>query len=515
MSKSAGGDLNLLAGEAANGNRSLLSERSPSGEPTSSSMSVHDSSTRTITENNYGNDDFAEDCDDDEDDDGVGNNNKSGERPMLFKTGVQPSEEETVLTSASSQMSLTPENPLFGSSGSASNSYGKNLYEGALSSFRSSKDAGVPHILQQRHNSLASSLTTNTTMTLNPAIGISNDLALSSSALFVDRSSSNSRPVFRSTPSSSSRAESMPPDFNKSPEPIPNASNVLQPKQPLSTPLKEYAVPLKSVQSPQAATVAVIRNELPPPPPTHSTSSSSTSSINNYFQPQHRICRWLEVVSKILLRRSYSPDSAATWIGFWALMLVTCANYVLTPMRDAIALAVGVEHIPNLTLASTILAVFSSVPIGWLFEAPDPKRRKLWKRMGLTRGETQGTSLALFYRCFALILLSYSLGFKGVELVSTSKPVISAWPAIFQLMNSLLQSLGHVMYIAFFLMVHLMKLHSLSLIWGVTTEAMDYEDVARNRHQPGGSEGQAAAKSRLQRLGLVSFGGTLGGILGR
>jgi hypothetical protein len=184
-------------------------------------------------------------------------------------------------------------------------------------------------------------------------------------------------------------------------------------------------------------------------------------------------------------------------------------------MRDAIALAVGVEHIPNLTLASTILAVFSSVPIGWLFEAPDPKRRKLWKRMGLTRGETQGTSLALFYRCFALILLSYSLGFKAVELVSATKPVISAWPVIFQLANSLLQSLGHVMYIAFFLMVHLMKLHSLSLIWGVTTEAMDYEDVARNRNQPGGSEGHAAAKSRLQRLGLVSFGGTVGGILGR
>jgi hypothetical protein len=32
---------------------------------------------------------------------------------------------------------------------------------------------------------------------------------------------------------------------------------------------------------------------------------------------------------------------------------------------------------------------------------------------------------------------------------------------------------GKVIYIMFFLVVHLMKLHSLSLIWGVTTEAMD------------------------------------------
>ena len=34
-------------------------------------------------------------------------------------------------------------------------------------------------------------------------------------------------------------------------------------------------------------------------------------------------------------------------------------------MRDAIALAVGVDLMPQLTLASTVLAFHSSVPIGW------------------------------------------------------------------------------------------------------------------------------------------------------
>ena len=70
------------------------------------------------------------------------------------------------------------------------------------------------------------------------------------------------------------------------------------------------------------------------------------------------------------LLRQYccSPLAAATWIGFWALLHVTCATYVLTPMRGAIALAVGVDLMPQLTLASTVVAFRSSVPIGWLFE---------------------------------------------------------------------------------------------------------------------------------------------------
>ncbi len=294
--------------------------------------------------------------------------------------------------------------------------------------------------------------------------------------------------------------------------------------------------------------------------------------------------------------------------GFTALLLVTCANYMLGPMRDAAALAVGVTHIPALTLVSTVLALGSSVPVGWLFEAPDPRRRRVWKRMGLTRGETQGTSLALFYRVFAFLLLSYALGFQMVERLGKSKregggvdgggespgigeeesavillgclflrilgvlgiptehPLLSSIhdylkshqelsiPSL--LLNTcscVVNKFGKVIYIMFFLVVHLMKLHSLSLIWGVTTEAMEYEENAEQRRKNkeknitkissggglvmmggsnnspsrGGSSPSRARSSsfsssrppsksslRLKRLAFVGFGGTLGGILG-
>mmetsp|Transcript_10126 Transcript_10126/g.14331 ORF Transcript_10126/g.14331 Transcript_10126/m.14331 type:complete len:855 (+) Transcript_10126:561-3125(+) len=239
------------------------------------------------------------------------------------------------------------------------------------------------------------------------------------------------------------------------------------------------------------------------------------------------IIRLLHRLSKAIFGGDPYNDhrAGAAWIGFWALLHVTCANYMLTPMRDAVALAVGVKHMPTLTLASTGLAVVSSVPIGWLFEAPDPKRRKLWKRMGLTRGETQGTSLALFYRFFALTLLSYAVGFKCRSLgeesehtVSFNKETVQGWLlwAASLLWHS---SLGHIMYVAFFLVVHLMKLHSLSLVWGVTTEAMEYEEHARNRRDRNHTTttsptNQKGSKTRLQRLAFVGFGGTLGGILG-
>ena len=42
---------------------------------------------------------------------------------------------------------------------------------------------------------------------------------------------------------------------------------------------------------------------------------------------------------------------------------------------------------------------------------------------------------------------------------------------------------GKLFYVAFFLVVHLMKLHSLSLIWGVTSEAMEYEEQAEKRER--------------------------------
>jgi hypothetical protein len=223
------------------------------------------------------------------------------------------------------------------------------------------------------------------------------------------------------------------------------------------------------------------------------------------FQPLFASTRLYQSMSARLLPKHTA--FAATWIGFWALFHITCVNYVLTPLRDAIAIKVGVRHIPMLTLASTGLAFVSSVPIGWLFEAPDPSRRKVWKRMGLTRGETQGTSLALFYRCFAVVLVSYAVGFTGVEWLiarrssaSSDDESASSWIAV---------ASSKAVYVAFFLVVHLMKLHSLSLVWGVTTEAMEYEEVAKR------SEHTETSQTRLQRLALVGFGGTLGGIIGR
>jgi len=248
------------------------------------------------------------------------------------------------------------------------------------------------------------------------------------------------------------------------------------------------------------------------------TSKTLQSPSQPLFYPQFVSTRFLQRMSKILLMKNYSDHDNSTWIGFWALLTVTCGNYVLTPMRDAVALAVGVNNLPKLTLASTLLAVLSSVPIGWLFEAPDPNRRRLWKRMGLTRGETQGTSLALFYRCFAISLLSYSVGFWLFR--SSDEPMEGRDPAnrnlqhhpmawwIPQFAYSLLKEIGQVMYVAFFLVVHLMKLHSLSLIWGVTTETIEYEDIARKRTNT------ESKKTRLERMAFVGFGGTLGGILG-
>jgi len=242
---------------------------------------------------------------------------------------------------------------------------------------------------------------------------------------------------------------------------------------------------------------------------------------SDFFAPVFSSTCFYQKASRFVLKRHYSPVAAATWVGFWALLHVTCSNYVLTPLRDAIALQVGVEHMPTLTLVSTVLAFGSSVPIGWLFEAPDPSRRRLWKRMGLTRGETQGTSLALFYRFFAMTLVSYAIGFyliegqedsgtDGEDVDGTNSTIPSILPFTHPLLEWCWDRFGKTIYIAFFLVVHLMKLHSTSLIWGVTTEAMEYEEVARQK-----SMAMESNKTRLQRLALVGFGGTLGGILGR
>lgn len=253
-----------------------------------------------------------------------------------------------------------------------------------------------------------------------------------------------------------------------------------------------------------------------------------TKSKKEYFVPCYPATRLVFWISTKCFE--HEDFAVATWMGFWALHNVTCANYVLSPMRDAVALQVGVKNIPKLTLASSVLAFLSSVPIGWLFEAPDPGRRKLWKKMGLTRGETQGTSLALFYRFFALSVLSYAAGFQMMDLLrdgklswlpiprwltaETSDPE-SCLATIWEWVPFLVSKLGKVMYIAFFLVVHLMKLHSISLVWGVTTEAMEYEDVARKGQERKLGPRPKVTRTRLQRLAMVGFGGTLGGIWGR
>jgi len=319
----------------------------------------------------------------------------------------------------------------------------------------------------------------------------------------------------------------------------------------------------------------------------------------------------------------------AAFVAFLSLLLVTFANNMLAPMRDAAALALGVNHIPNLTLASTLLAFCSSVPMGWLFEAPNPDRKgKRWRdRVGLTRGETQGTSLALFYRIFAILLVGYALGFQLVDYVSQQQSptqsfistleeteskqaiyIMSCFQGILKQQSqdipthgytqSLIQSssssfllplsqilsttscLYHhiqysyftraffhqalskfwaIFYIAFYLVGNLMKLYSVSLLWGVATEAMEYEEQAELRYinslrisnkqnslgrdvggggmtsperrthanninnplqsstnQNPSKKGKGKqSRTRLERLEFVGFGSTLGGILGR
>ena len=348
---------------------------------------------------------------------------------------------------------------------------------------------------------------------------------------------------------------------------IPNTSSdpnlVLHPSIEQRGVLASPPVSEKANISPTISSTLLSQSHVPPPAIANNGNSLLKSKAANnapYFVPQFYSSRIVYWISKQPLVQKFAKDGndiyvVATWMGFFALLNVTCANYVLTPMRDAVALQVGVANIPKLTLASSVLAFFSSVPIGWLFEAPDPSRRKVWKSMGLTRGATQGTSLALFYRFFAISVLSYAVGFTLVDwynngggsqlmgrllssfnsssttgttssrqlkddTASFSTIVFNEWvPFIWS-------QLGFGMYIAFFLVVHLMKLHSISLVWGVTTEAMEYEDVARKHHKDRAGNmddgddtdytvKQPPIKTRLQRLAFVGFGGTLGGLWGR
>jgi len=251
-------------------------------------------------------------------------------------------------------------------------------------------------------------------------------------------------------------------------------------------------------------------------------SSSFSSSKKLLFTPQYSCTRITYAISRKIFDDATDDYAVATWLGFWALFNVSCANYVLKPIMDSVVLQLGVENLASLTFAGTILSFLSSVPIGWLFEAPDPKRRKVFKKMGMTRGETQGTSLALFYRFFALSALSYAVGFQLVDWVRKLEWIKSyGWIKwIFgtnedgsnkdAIIPFLLDKLGMVMYVAFFLLVTLMTRHSTSLVWGVTTEAMEYEEIARKQHGNSGKNN----KTQLQRLNRIQFGGTIGGIWG-
>lgn len=313
----------------------------------------------------------------------------------------------------------------------------------------------------------------------------------------------------------------------------------------------------------------------------NNSTAMTTHQENEIFVPYYTSTYYLNYISKLILnRKHYNTSAAVTWISFWAMLLVTCANHILTPMRDAIALQVGVHQIPKLTLISTVLAFFSSVPIGWLFEAPDPNRRLIWKTIGLTRGDTQGTSLALFYRIFAIVLLSYAIGFSTIDMIIkyyTSQQITdnnnvtidqnhriefekneddgsfffftnNIFSKITDIL-SLWSIISQCLYIAFFLVVHLMKLHCLSLIWGVATEAIEYEEendtinikksnsnnninnnnTNTNDNSTNSSNSNTAnsnindnhdmnhntsQKLRLEKLSFISFGGTMGSIFG-
>ncbi|VEU38271.1 unnamed protein product [Pseudo-nitzschia multistriata] len=249
---------------------------------------------------------------------------------------------------------------------------------------------------------------------------------------------------------------------------------------------------------------------------------SFSSSKKSFFIPHYGCTRITYAISRYIFDDTNDDYAVATWLGFWALFNVSCANYILKPIMDSIVLQLGVENLASLTFAGTILSFLSSVPIGWLFEAPDPKRRKVFKKMGMTRGETQGTSLALFYRFFALSALSYAVGFQLVDWVRKlewiKNYVIIKW--IFGINEDgtnkdaiipfLLDKLGQFMYVAFFLLVTLMTRHSTSLVWGVTTEAMEYEEIARKQH----GNPSKPNKTQLERLNRIQFGATIGGIWG-
>jgi len=120
---------------------------------------------------------------------------------------------------------------------------------------------------------------------------------------------------------------------------------------------------------------------------------------------------------------------------------------------------------PTPTLDSTILALVSLVLMGWLFEARG--------RLGLTRG--------VGWVCVDEDLKVQVVQNESEAGASSDKNTLGLIDLCTKVASRLLHKFGKVFYVSFFSVVHLMKLHSLSLIWGVTSETMEYEEQAEIR----------------------------------
>jgi len=124
--------------------------------------------------------------------------------------------------------------------------------------------------------------------------------------------------------------------------------------------------------------------------------------------------------------------------------------------------------------------------------------------------------LALFYRVFSGVLVFYSVLYTSSTVLQPSDDYGGSNDSSSSSNNNTMTTMiGQYLYIAFFLIIHLMKLHSLSLVWGVTTEAMEYEEVTLlKEEQQNQSQHSLPKQTKLERFSYIGFGGTIGGILG-
>jgi len=190
------------------------------------------------------------------------------------------------------------------------------------------------------------------------------------------------------------------------------------------------------------------------------------------YSPIYTSVRFLFRLNRYLQRSHL--DHSTTLLGFWLLLVLQAAQSLVAPTRDALLVTIGVSHLPALTVGTTLLALCATVPTAWIMEAPNPSRSPWMRKCGLTRGDTQGTSLALLDRVYAVVCFTAALA-----------PPYCQW----------------TIYTVFYLLGHVLKLHVVSLVWGVVTESMEYESASNDNR-------------RLQRLGWMGLGGTVGTLLG-